>query len=93
MGNASFRWANTLTETVQTGTTAAQTTLLQAYNTNTAAYKTFATLTANNPPTMSLDTAVTAATQTAGNNSTLLATTAYTDQQLPWIVSKKAALA
>jgi len=79
LGSAAKRFRNALVETLQTGTTAAQTILLQAYNTNTAAYVTFATLTANNPPTMALSSAVTAVTQIAGDNSTKLATTAYVD--------------
>ena len=87
LGSAADRWRNALVETIQTGTTGAQTTLLQAYNTNTTSYTTFATLTANNPPTMSLASAVTGTTQSAGDNSTKLATTAYIDQQLPWTVS------
>ena len=79
LGSAAHRWRNALVETIQTGTSAAQTTLLQAYNTNTTSYTTFATLTANNPPTMSLASAVTATTQSPLNNSTLIATTAYVD--------------
>jgi len=44
---------------IQTDTTAAHTWLLQAYNTNTATYVTFGTLTANNPPTFDLAAGVT----------------------------------
>jgi hypothetical protein len=79
LGSGTQRFLNGFIDNIQTGTVAANTTLLQAYNTNTAAYVTFATLTANNPPTMALASAVTAATQSALNNSTLLATTAYVD--------------
>ena len=79
LGSAADRWRNALVETIQTGTSGAQTTLLQAYNTNTTSYTTFATLTANNPPTMSLASAVTGTTQSALDNSTKLATTAYVD--------------
>jgi len=47
---------------LRTGTTAADTTLLQAYDVDGITYKTFATLTANNTPTMDLDTDVTIGT-------------------------------
>jgi hypothetical protein len=46
---------------LQTHTTAANTTLLQAYDVDGASYTTFATLTANNTPTMDLSDAVTKA--------------------------------
>jgi hypothetical protein len=45
-----------------TGKTAADTALLQAYDVDGASYTTFATLTANNTPTMDLSTAVTMGT-------------------------------
>jgi hypothetical protein len=44
---------------LQTGTTAADTFLLQAYDVDGTTYIPFATLTSNNTPTMNLDTAVT----------------------------------
>lgn len=44
---------------IRTATSAGNTTLLQAYDVDGAAYTTFATLTANNDPTMDLDDAVT----------------------------------
>lgn len=44
---------------LQTGTTAGDTLSLQAYDVDGAVYKSFATLTANNTPTMNLDTDVT----------------------------------
>lgn len=44
---------------IKTGTVAGNTALLQAYNTNTASYTTFGTLTANNPPTFDLSTSTT----------------------------------
>lgn len=83
LGSAANRFRNVISTTHQTGTTAAQTLLLQAYNTNTTSYTTFATLTANNPPTMSLASAVTGTTQTIADNSTKLATTAYIDLYWP----------
>lgn len=84
IGSASERFENMLATAIQTGTTAAQGTLFQAYNTNTKAYTTFATLTANNPPTFNLASGTTSVTQTPGDDSSKLATTAYIDQQLPW---------
>jgi hypothetical protein len=44
---------------IRTSKTATNTALLQAYNTNTAAYTTFGTLTANNPPTFDLSASTT----------------------------------
>lgn len=48
---------------LKTNVNNADTLLLQAYNTNTTSYTTFATLTAGNPPTFDLDTAVTIGTK------------------------------
>jgi hypothetical protein len=64
---------------LRTSTSAGNTFLLQAYDVDGAAYTTFATLTANNTPTMALASAVTAVTQSANDNSTKIATTAYAD--------------
>lgn len=79
LGSASKRFRNGLIDAIQTGTSNGQTTLLQAYNTNTAGYVTFATMTANNPPTLALGSAVTATTQSALTANTTIATTAYVD--------------
>lgn len=61
--NGTFNGANLTVENggaVRTGTTAADTLLIQAYDTNTGpAYTTFITLTANNTPTCDLSSAVT----------------------------------
>lgn len=64
---------------IKTGISSAVTALLQAYDVDGASYTTFATLTANNTPTMSLSGDVTGVTQSASDNSTKLATTAYVD--------------
>lgn len=79
LGSAAKRFRNALIETIQTGTTLGQTTLIQGYNTNTTTYLSFATITAGNPPTMSLDGTVTSITQASLDNSTRIATTAYVD--------------
>ena len=55
-----------------TGTTAGNTLLLGAYDVDGTSYKTFATLTANNTPTMNLDTAVTIDGKTVLRDSTPL---------------------
>ncbi len=62
---------------LQTSTSAANTALLQAYNTNTAAYVTFGTLTANNPPTFDLS----ASTTLGGVNIATLNTNTWNQQQ------------
>ena len=51
--------------------------LLQAYDVDGTAYTTFITLTAGNTPTCVLSSAVTGTTQSAGTNTTQLATTAF----------------
>lgn len=79
LGSAADRFRNALIETIQTGTTGAQTVLLQAYSTGGSSYTTFATLTAGATPTFALASAVTGVTQSAADNSTKLATTAYAD--------------
>jgi hypothetical protein len=58
IGNSSFPLVSTA---IQTQTTAASTTLLQAYDVDGTSYTTFATLTANNTPTMDLSDSVTKA--------------------------------
>lgn len=79
LGSGTVRWANTYTQTVRTGTGAANTLLLQARDVDGAVWTTFATLTANDTPTMALSGDVTSVTQSANNNSTKIATTAYVD--------------
>lgn len=68
---------------IQTGTTASDALLFQAYDNDTGpGYTTFITLTAGNTPTCVLASGVTATTQSASDNSTKLATTAYVDAQV-----------
>lgn len=54
LGTAAKRWRNLLTSTIQTGTTNADTVLLQAYNTSGASYTTMGTLTAGASPTFTV---------------------------------------
>lgn len=67
---------------LRTAQSAGNTLILQAYDVDGAVYNTFATLTANNTPTMALAGTVTGVTQTPGDNSTKLATTEYVDDQV-----------
>lgn len=83
LGSATVRFKDVFPVTIKTGTSAGNNYILAAYDTNAATYTTFATLTANNPATMVLASGVTGTTQTAGNNSTKLATTAYADRMVP----------
>lgn len=63
-----------------TGKTASDILYIGAYDTNTGpAYEAFITLTAGNTPTCALSGSVTGVTQSDGDNSTKLATTAYVD--------------
>ena len=73
---------------VRTGTTAANTALLQAYDVDGAAYVTFGTLTANNTPTFDLSASVTkggSAIPTAANNLSFFSAT--TSAQLMGVIS------
>lgn len=90
LGSGTIRFKDTFTGTIKTGTGAGNTTLLEAYDPVGLTYTTFATLTANTPPTMSLAGAVTGTTQAASDNSTKLATTAYVDNQVSTIGANKA---
>lgn len=80
LGDATHRFRSALIETIQTGTSNGNTLVLQAKDTSGGGvYTTFATLTAGNPPTMALASAVTATTQAPLDSSTKISTTAYTD--------------
>ena len=79
LGNGEARWNAIYLQRVRAGTTAADTALLQAYDTDGAFYTTFGTLTSNDTPTFALASSVTGVTQGSGDNSTKLATTAYVD--------------
>lgn len=67
------------TGALRTTTTITDTLLIQARDVDGAAYTTFITLTAANTPTCVLSGDVTGTTQSASDNSTKLATTAYAD--------------
>lgn len=66
---------------LDTGKTAGNTVSLRAYDVDGTSYTSFATLTANDTPTLTLSGDVTGVTQSANDNSTKLATTAYVDSQ------------
>ena len=79
LGTGSARWKDGFIQNLKAGTIAADTLTLQAYDTDLTGYVTFATLTSDITPTMSLSGSVTGVTQAPANNSTKLATTAYAD--------------
>ena len=79
LGHSKLSWQNTYSSTLRTGEVNTNTTLFQARDVDGASWTTFATLTAGDTPTMSLESAVTGTTQSASDNSTKLATTAYVD--------------
>lgn len=64
---------------LRTTTTTANTLTLQAYDVDGTAYTDFITLTSGDTPTCVIASAVTGTTQSQGDNSTKLATTAYVD--------------
>lgn len=90
LGSQSKRWNNIYAATLQTGDTAADTLKIGAYDVDGAALETFITLTADNTPTCALAGGVTSVTQSASDNSTKIATTAYTDNQATLAASTKA---
>ena len=67
LGSATVRWANTYTATLRTGSTNANTLLVQARDVDGAAWTTFITLTAANTPTCT----ITGSTFTAGTVTSL----------------------
>lgn len=79
LGSFGIRWNTLYAATISTGHTAAQTTVLGAWDVDGASLTPFITLTANNTPTCVLASDVTGTTQAPGDNSTKLATTAYAD--------------
>lgn len=82
LGTQAIRWRNVYTSTLQTGDTAADTLKIGAWDVDGSALETFITLTANNTPTCALASGVTAVTQSASDNSTKIATTAYVDNAI-----------
>jgi hypothetical protein len=79
LGSQAIRWRNIYAATLQTGDTAADTLKLQGWDVDGGVAVDFITITANNTPTCALSGDVTGVTQSPGNNSTKLATTAYAD--------------
>jgi len=69
-------------QAIKTNTVAGNTFKLQAYDVDGLTYKTFATLTANNDPSLAFADGTSAVTQSALDNSTKLATTEYVDSAI-----------
>lgn len=90
LGTQAIRWNNIYSATLQTGDSAADTLEIGAWDVDGAAFTPFITLTANNTPTCALSGDVTAVTQTGGDNSTKLATTAYVDSAIPVVGANQA---
>jgi hypothetical protein len=79
LGTSAIRWRDMYSSSLRTGDTDADTLTLDARDVDGAGWTTFITLTANNTPTCVLSGDVTGVTQSAADNSTKLATTAYAD--------------
>lgn len=85
LGSLAIRWNGVFAAQLNTGDTAADTLLIQAYDVDGAAFTTFITLTANNTPTCDLDAAVTlggSAIQTAISGASLTAVTVAADDKV-----------
>lgn len=79
LGTQAIRWNTAYLQNLQTGDTAADVLNIGAWDVDGAAISNFITLTAGNTPTCVLASGVTATTQSASDNSTKIATTAYVD--------------
>jgi len=79
LGSITKRWNNLYAANITTDHTAGHTTVIGAWDVDGGSLTPFLTLTANNTPTGVLGSAITATTQAPLDNSTKLATTAYTD--------------
>lgn len=79
LGTQAIRWNTAYLQNLQTGDTAADVLNIGAWDVDGAAISNFITLTAGNTPTCALASGVTAVTQSASDNSTKIATTAYVD--------------
>ena len=91
LGSATNRWQDLYALTLKTGTTIGNTLLITARDVDGAADTTFITLTAGNTPTCALSTDVTGATQSFGDSSTKLATTAFTQAARKQVVNAQTA--
>jgi hypothetical protein len=83
LGTGDIRWKDLYASGAKSGLTAADTLILSARDVDGAAWTDFITLTSNNTPTCVIASAVTGTTQSASDNSTKLATTAYADAVSP----------
>jgi len=79
LGSGTKRWDSVFAESILAGDSAGNVLTLGARDVDGAATTEFITLTSNNTPTCALSGDVTGVTQSADDNSTKLATTAYAD--------------
>ena len=79
LGSITNRWNNVYASNLSTDHTAGHTMTISAWDVDGGSNAAFITLTANNTPTCVLASGVTATTQSANDNSTKIATTAYVD--------------
>ena len=79
LGTVAIRWKDSFLETVNTGDTVADTLKIRGRDVDGAAWVDFITVTAANTPTCAFNGDMTSVTQSAADNSSLVATTAYAD--------------
>lgn len=87
LGSLAIRWKDIFAQTLSTGDTATDTLKLRGYDVDGAAFVDFLTITANNTPTAVLNGDVTSTTQSFGDSSTKLATTAFTQAARKQVVN------
>jgi hypothetical protein len=90
LGTGALTWRDAYLERVQTGSTAADTLQIGAWDVDGAVFTSFITLTANNTPTCSLSASVTGSTQALGTDNTTLATTAFVQDAIDDLAADKA---
>lgn len=87
LGSLAIRWNNIYAQALNTGDTAADTLKLRAYDVDGGTFVDFVTLTAGNTPTCVLNGDITTTTQSFGDSSTKLATTAFVQAAREQIVN------
>lgn len=87
LGSLAIRWNNIYAQALNTGDTVADTLKIRGYDVDGATYVDFFTVTAGNTPTAVLNGDVTSTTQSFGDSSTKIATTAFTQAARKQIVN------
>lgn len=91
LGTLAIRWNNIFAQALNTGDTVGDTLKLRGYDVDGATYVDFLTITAGNTPTCVLNGDITTTTQSFGDSSTKIATTAFVQAAREQIVNGQTA--